>query len=233
MGVWANPPIEQCIFDFRYHTPLIYADNFIGAMQAKLGLMAEVVRIEGTPIMGYRLMSPNDLGLEVVASIDRFTVIEHKYTDWRDFKAKVMHYAANFIPLNSGAALHGFIGLACVDLLKVEPYGDGPLPLSDYIAWDMGGPSEFKGNELQTLEWVADYRRPGKGHLLRVRIDSDRHGTTDIEGVESIRVVVDRRIVGIDDTPISDFLDMAHEETKQAFHSLLNPRYRERLQNGG
>jgi len=94
---------------------------------------------------------------------------------------------------------------------------------------DINGPGRFSERKLHNVEWVTDYQLDRPDDLLRLEV---RQEPVDDQGMEHLRVVVDRRIVGEDFMPVEDFLGRAHTDLMDAFQSLLEPSYLDHPKHG-
>ncbi len=230
MSVWQNPPVREVHFRLHFPSLLIAGDAFIGQFQLQRRLHAQVHVQPGSPIVGFRLNDPADPKFEILANVQGIAFIEKGYTDWALFRAKVLDYLTYFpVPTED----HSFIGLAYINRLHLDSYGDGPQPLSKLLAWDFGGPGSVRANQMRHLKWSTDYQMGGKrNQLLRVEVWNTQEADTEPDGVEFVNLTLDRRTVGVDTIPVDAFLDTAHREILDALTSLLSPDKLRQLKQG-
>lgn len=232
MGRWANPPLDKVAFRLGY-SPNLGIERRVAEFQRKRGCLAEILlqpdeKRDRGPVPHYLLMDRDDPKFTACVTHTDTYLTEAAYTDWPVFRQKVMGHLA-ITPIPEETEEHDFIGLAFFDRLKLFPRHDRGVPIQQYLTIKMEGPAEFSSKTYQRAAWETDYQMRGPDDLMRVIVQTH---PPDDEGIEHLLVSVDRRIVGVDRTPVEEFLEMAHQDTKRAFEGLLQPDYLTYLKEG-
>lgn len=233
MGRWARPPLHQVAFRIGFPADFTIAQR-VDSFQKSRGYLGDIrlapddIRPERGTVPHYILQHPDDQRFIIRVTHTDAQFIESAYTDWADFRQKVLdHLPAT--PISEENTSHDFIGLAYIDRLGIFPTQDESLPISKYLRVKMEGPDGFNVRKFEKAAWLTDYQMRGPGDLMRIEVQSEE---PDTEGIEHLNVIVDRRIVGANSTPVPEFLDLAHRDTLQAFESLLQPDYLAYLKEG-
>lgn len=232
MGVWSNAPLEEVVFRLGYPVDFGLVDRVSEFQHAnQYGGRIAVLPDEkqhGLAVPHYFLQDPQDEHFQIRITHTDAIFTEKRYKDWADFKAKILHHLAA-TPIPSITNVHHFIGLAYIDRLPIFPTQDKTLPLERYLSMNIRGPVPFKDHKFQRAEWLIDYQLERPNNLMRIEVKQEG---PDGDGLEHLRIVIDRRIVGPDDTPVEAFLQLAHAETIDAFESMLEPNYLKFLKEG-
>lgn len=233
MGQWANPPLDKVTFRLGFLVNL-GIERRVAEFQRRRGCLAEtVLRMdEKRPQRGlvphYVLINRDDPKFTTSVTHADAHFIEAAYTDWPVFRKKVVD-SLGVTPIPEETDEHDFIGLVYADRLRLFPTHDRSVPIQQYLRIKMEGPAEFFNKTYQRAAWETDYQMKGPNDLMRVVVQTE---PPDDEGIEHLLVSVDRRIVGLDRTPVEEFLEMAHQDTKRAFETLLQPEYLAYLKEG-
>lgn len=233
MGRWARPPLHQVVFRIGFPADFSIAQRVasfqkVHGYQGDIRLGPDDKRPDRGTVPHYVICSPKDQAFVIRVTHTDAHFVESAYTDWAVFREKVLfHLPVTPIPEETSA--HDFIGLAYIDRLNIFPTQDESLPLSKYLRVRMEGPDGFSGRKFEKAAWLTDYQMSGPGDLMRIEVQSEE---PDPDGIEHLNVIVDRRIVGPNSTPVPEFLDLAHRDTMEAFESLLQPDYLAYLKEG-
>ena len=233
MGQWVNPPLDHVAFRLGYPLDL-GIEQRVTAYQREREYVAEMLtRVdEKRPHRGavphFFLQNPADPKFTLQVTHNDAYFEEKAYSDWVVFRDKILNHL-DLTPVGGETQLHDFIGLVYVDRLSLFPHQDMIIPIEKYLRISMKGTVEFSKMPFQRAAWETDYQMRAPNDLMRVVVQSE---PPDADGIEHLVVSVDRRIVGIDRTPAAAFLDLAHQDTKHAFESLLQPEYLQYLKEG-